>query len=104
MYRWPNYCPFCGTHTLSGVRGKGMAHSVVGTATPITVWITMALSPTYQVDCDEDFVNMVEGLKRSKLKASSIAPNLNPVSMPADSLQGLRDQYDVVVIGADWAA
>lgn len=57
MDRWPNYCPYCGTHARSGgagsrhtVRHCGVCHS------DYHVEYYGAYPPTNQIECDEQFV------------------------------------------------
>jgi transposase-like protein len=57
MIRWPNYCPFCGTHARSG--GTGNRHTVFNCGNCHADYIVEfygAYPPTLQAECDEEFV------------------------------------------------
>jgi transposase-like protein len=57
MNRWPNYCPFCGTHSRLG--GTGNRHGTFNCMkchSDYNVEYFRAYPPDRQSECDEQFV------------------------------------------------
>jgi hypothetical protein len=57
MHRWPNYCPYCGTHSRSG--GTGNRHGIFNCGNchaDYDVEFYGAYPSSEQIVCDEQFV------------------------------------------------
>ena len=70
MSRWPNYCPFCGTHASAG--GTGNRHgsfNCMNCHADYGVEYYGAYPSTDQAECDRQFVKhggTLEGQQQSK--------------------------------------